>query len=112
MTLGHILARTTVLVFALTSGSIARAAPSFQEAVLTGRQAAKAVLGRTGDTPCLRGKLNRSLLGLSKSCEANGQVNALCSMVEEAVIVSPMNQAFMDTTAQKLLELSPHISQP
>lgn len=78
----------------------------YPAAVQTSRIAAEAVLQRAGRETCLRGKLNRALLGLSASCEAAGERNALCTLADKAVVVTPMSLAFMDETSQRLLELS------
>jgi hypothetical protein len=64
------------------------------------------VIDRAGPTYCLRGKLNRALLGLSASCSASGTSNALCSLADKAVVVTPMDLSFMDETSRQLLELS------
>ena len=76
------------------------------QAVLKGRQAAEAILDRAGPETCLRGKLNRALLGLSASCEAAGVKDPLCALADKAVVVTPMSLDFMDQTARQLLELS------
>jgi hypothetical protein len=79
----------------------------YPEAVSKARLAAEAVLHRAGRETCLRGKLNRALLKLSESCEANGQsATPLCSLSEKAVVVTPMSLSFMDATSKQLLELS------
>lgn len=86
--------------------SAAAAAPlPFSQAVANSEAAAKAVLARAGRETCLRGKLTRALLGLSNSCEASGTRNPLCSLADKAVVVTPMSLAFMDETAQQLLDL-------
>lgn len=79
---------------------------SYPEAVRQGRAAAEAVLARSGAESCLRGKLNRALLRLSDSCAAHGERTELCELADKAAVVTPMNLAFMDTTASRLLELS------
>ncbi|MEB3332806.1 MAG: hypothetical protein VKI83_09990 [Synechococcaceae cyanobacterium] len=85
----------------------------YPAAVQKGRIAAEAVLQRAGRETCLRGKLNRALLGLSASCEAAGERNALCTLADKAVVVTPMSLAFMDETSQRLLELSaPAVAAP
>jgi hypothetical protein len=85
----------------------------YDEAVRNSREAAEAVLGRTGVESCLRGKITRALLGLSDSCAAHGQSNPLCSLADKAVVVTPMSLSFMDETAQGLLDLSsPALSSP
>ena len=78
----------------------------YPEAVRFSRLAAEAVLARGGAETCLRGKITRALLGLSASCEASGERNALCALADKAVVVTPMSLAFMDETAHQLLELS------
>jgi len=98
---------------ALIGGSAAHAAVMggpksmpLEQAVLQGRQAAEAILERAGAETCLRGKLNRALLGLSASCEAAGVKDPLCALADKAVVVTPMSLEFMDQTARQLLELS------
>jgi len=84
----------------------AYAAPlPYPEAVAQGRKAASAVLARAGVESCLRGKLTRALLGLSRSCEASGTSNPLCSLADKAVVVTPMTLVFMDATSHELLAL-------
>ncbi|MFN5116981.1 MAG: hypothetical protein ACK55H_11070 [Cyanobacteriota bacterium] len=78
----------------------------YPEAVRRSRLAAEAVLARGGAETCLRGKITRALLGLSASCEALGERNALCALADKAVVVTPMSLTFMDETAHQLLELS------
>ena len=85
-------------------GAVA-AAPPLDVAVGQARGAATAVLERAGAETCLRGKLTRALLGLSNSCEASGTRNALCSLADKAVVVTPMSLTFMDDTSRQLLEL-------
>lgn len=84
----------------------ATAAPlPYDQAVANTDKAARAVLARAGRETCLRGKLTRALLGLSGSCEASGQRNALCTLADRAVVVTPMTLGFMDDTSRQLLEL-------
>jgi len=78
----------------------------YPDAVRHSRTAAEAVLARSGTESCLRGKLNRALLGLSASCEAAAERTPLCSLADKAAVVTPMTLAFMDETARRLLELS------
>lgn len=77
----------------------------YPKAVANADVAARAVLARAGRETCLRGKLTRALLGLSNSCEASGTRNALCSLADKAVVVTPMSLSFMDDTSHQLLEL-------
>lgn len=86
--------------------SRSREAPAYAEAVRQGRSAAEAVLARGGAVSCLRGKLNRALLGLSSSCAAHAERTPLCDLAEKAVVVTPMTLAFMDDTARRMLQLS------
>jgi hypothetical protein len=79
---------------------------SYEDAVRKTRAAAQAVLDRAGPTYCLRGKLNRALLGLSASCDASGKGNALCALADKAAVVTPMDLSFMDETSRQLLELT------
>lgn len=81
----------------------ARARP-YEEAVVLTRQAATAVLARSGRESCLRGKLTGALLGLSASCEAGNHRNALCDLADRAVVVPVWSLPFMDETARQLLE--------
>ena len=84
----------------------ARARP-YEEAVARTRQAATAVLARSGRESCLRGKLTRALLGLSASCEAGGLQTLLCGIADRAVVVPSWTLPFMDSTAQQLLAAIP-----
>lgn len=84
----------------------AAAAPlPYPQALTAADAAAHAVLARAGREACLRGKLTGALLGLSFSCEASGRRSPLCALADRAVVVTPMTLAFMDQTAQQLLEL-------
>ena len=89
----------------LAPGPLHAATPTYPQAVAFAQKAAKAVLARAGRETCLRGKLTRALLGLSNSCEASGTRNALCSLADKAVVVTPMSLAFMDQTSHQLLDL-------
>jgi hypothetical protein len=101
------LALTAALAVPQAAGAatlgLARAQP-YNQAVASTRQAAQAVLARSGKESCLRGKLTRALLGLSASCEAGGLSNALCDLAERAVVVPVWSLPFMDATARELLE--------
>ena len=77
-----------------------------EQAVFQGRQAAEAILNRAGAETCLRGKLNRALLGLSASCKAANVNDSLCALANKAVVVTPMSLDFINQTARRLLELS------
>ena len=79
---------------------------TYPQAVANSRLAAEAILSRAGEVSCLRGKLNRALLKLSDSCDDSGQSNALCSLADTAVVVTPMSLAFMDETARQLMALT------
>lgn len=104
---GSAAALATLLAAALPQfASPALAAPPpYGQAVSSADAAARAVLARAGRESCLRGKLTRALLGLSNSCEASGNRNALCALADRAVVVTPMSLAFMDDTSRQLLEL-------
>lgn len=77
----------------------------YAEAVSRTHTAAEAVLAGAGAESCLRGKLTNALLGLSSSCEAKGERNALCQLADKAVVVTPMTLAFMQDTSTQLLAL-------
>jgi len=94
----------TGTVLLLAAGASAAPAP-YPQAVANGEAAARAVLARAGRESCLRGKLTRALLGLSDSCAASGTRNALCTLVDQAVVVTPMSLAFMDDTSRQMLDL-------
>ena len=81
------------------------AAKPYPQAVELTRQAATAVLARSGRESCLRGKLTRALLGLSASCEAGGLQTPLCGIADRAVVVPTWSLPFMDATAAQLLVL-------
>lgn len=80
-------------------------APPYSEAVRRTHTAAEAVLSGAGAESCLRGKLTNALLGLSSSCEAQGERNPLCQLADKAAVVTPMSLAFMRDTATQLLAL-------
>jgi hypothetical protein len=99
------------LVLALSGAAVLAAPPAcaaslpYPEAVERSGIAARAVLARAGRETCLRGKLTNALLGLSSSCEKEARRNALCSLADRAVVVTPMTLAFMDDTSRELLRL-------
>ena len=82
----------------------ARALP-LEEAVQRSRLAAEAVIHRRGKETCLRGKLTNALLGLSASCEVAGKKDGLCVLADQAVVQVGWSLAFMDSTAQQVLNL-------
>lgn len=82
----------------------ARALP-LAEAVQRSRLAAEAVIQRRGKETCLRGKLTNALLGLSASCEVAAQKDGLCALADQAVVQVGWSLAFMDSTAQQVLNL-------
>lgn len=93
-------------VSAATAAAVSAGPKPFAEAVQSTRQAAEAVLDRSGTEHCLRGKLTNALLGLSSSCEANGQRSELCAFADRVVVTTGWSVAFMETTARQLLQLS------
>jgi hypothetical protein len=101
----------SALVVALSGAAVLAAPPAcaatlpYPEAVERSGSAARAVLARAGRESCLRGKLTNALLGLSSSCEKEVRRDALCSLADRAVVVSPMTLAFMDDTSRQLLRL-------
>ena len=104
LALGSAAALSAPMVRAAVMG--APRAKAYPDAVRVSRKAAEAVLAGSGTESCLRGKLNRALLGLSASCEAAAERNSLCSLADKAAVVTPMTLAFMEETARRLLELS------
>ena len=84
----------------------AMAAIPYTQAVSESRKAAQAVLDHAGAETCLRGKLTKVLLRLSASCEADKQQNALCTLADKAIVVTPMSLTFMEDTARQLLDLT------
>ncbi|MCT0201300.1 hypothetical protein KQ302_12190 [Synechococcus sp. CS-602] len=76
------------------------------ESVKTTRAAAVAILAKSGNEHCLRGKLTNALLGLSSSCEAEGQRSALCSFSDRVVVTTGWSVTFMENTAKELLALT------
>ena len=94
---------TTLTPLAL---SPAKAAIPYPQAVSETRKAAQAVLDHAGAETCLRGKLTKVLLRLSASCEATAEKNALCSLADKAIVVTPMSLTFMEETAHQLLDLT------
>jgi hypothetical protein len=97
----------TLLAASLLTASLshARTAQPYPEAVRKSQEAARAVLARSGTESCLRGKLNRALLGLAASCAAAGERSPLCELADRAVVVTPMSLSFLDETARQLLAL-------
>jgi len=77
-----------------------------EQAVDQSRKAASAVLARSGDEACLRGKLTNALLRLSASCKAAAEGGELCALAKQAAVVTPMTLRFMDETSRSLLELT------
>jgi hypothetical protein len=96
-----------VLHLAPTRAAVMGAAKAlpYADAVSRTHTAAEAVLAGAGAETCLRGKLTNALLGLSSSCEANGERNPLCQLADKAAVVTPMSLAFMRDTATQLLAL-------
>ena len=82
----------------------ARALP-LGEAVQRSRLAAEAVIQRRGKETCLRGKLTNALLGLSASCEVAAHKDGLCALADQSVVQVGWSLAFMDSTAQQVLDL-------
>jgi hypothetical protein len=79
----------------------------YDQAVAKGLNAANAVLGHTGSESCLRGKLTNAMLGLSASCEANGQRNPLCQLADQAAVITGLwTVESMEETARKLIDLA------
>lgn len=76
------------------------------EAISVSRQAATAVLEKSGTPSCLTGKLTNALLGLSSSCEAQGERSPLCELANQAVVTTGWSMEFMERTAKELLKLS------
>ncbi|WP_216909120.1 hypothetical protein [Synechococcus sp. CCY 0621] len=100
-------AGTVVLSLSSARAAVMGAAKAlpYAEAVDRTHTAAEAVLAGAGAETCLRGKLTNALLGLSSSCEAKGERNALCQLADKAAVVTPMSLAFMRDTATQLLAL-------
>lgn len=86
--------------------SPALAAIPYPQAVTESRKAAQEILDHAGAETCLRGKLTKVLLRLSASCEAAGEHNALCTLADKAIVVTPMSLNFMEDTARQLLDLT------
>jgi len=79
----------------------------YDQAFASGLKAANAVLGHTGTESCLRGKLTNAMLGLSASCEANGQRNPLCQLADQAAVITGLwTVESMEETARKLIDLA------
>ncbi|MDM7954329.1 MAG: hypothetical protein QUV07_14095 [Cyanobium sp. CZS 25K] len=111
-------ATATAATAAALLGAVALGLPSARAAVMGAPKAlpyaaavdrthaaAEAVLAGAGAETCLRGKLTNALLGLSSSCEANGDRSPLCRLADSAAVVTPMSLAFMRDTATQLLAL-------
>ncbi|QEY32968.1 hypothetical protein EVJ50_12760 [Synechococcus sp. RSCCF101] len=79
----------------------------YGEAVQEARQAAEAVLARSGDEACLRGKLSNAMLLMSASCEASGEATPLCQLADSlAVRLQPLSLNEMDARAEEILGIS------
>lgn len=97
-------------------GAVPAAAPSpaHAQAIDRTREAAQAVLDKSGTEHCLRGKLTNALLGLSASCAGAGGGSPLCELADRVVVTTGWSVTFMETTARQLLALAappagPHI---
>jgi len=83
----------------------ARSVP-YPQAVATSREAAEAVLDRSGRESCLIGKLTNAMLGLSASCETAGERSGLCALADRAAATTIWTMDFTDETARQVLRLS------
>lgn len=76
------------------------------QAISVTRQAATAVLEKSGTSSCLTGKLTNALLSLSSSCEAAGDRSPICQLANQAAVTTGWSMDFMERTSQELLKLS------
>jgi hypothetical protein len=106
---GLMLAATAGLAISSRSSAAvmggARSRP-YPEAVAKSRDAAQAVLDRSGTEHCLIGKLTNAMLGLSASCETAGERNGLCALADRAAATTRWTMDFTDETARQVLNLS------
>ncbi|MCX5932005.1 MAG: hypothetical protein NTW83_09330 [Cyanobacteria bacterium] len=75
------------------------------QAISNTRQAATAVLEKSGTSSCLTGKLTNALLGLSSSCEAQGDRSPICALANQAAVSTSWSMEFMERTSKELLKL-------
>jgi hypothetical protein len=96
------------LAIAPAQAGVMGAAPAspMPQAISVTRKAATAVLAKSGTPSCLTGKLTNALLGLSSSCEAQGDRSPLCQLADQAVVTTGWSMDFMERTAKELLRLS------
>ena len=80
--------------------------PTWPEAVTQGRQAAEAVLGRTGSETCLQGKLMNAMVSVSDSCDIEGKSSAVCTMAEDFIFGGVVPLSDMDVVSERFLKLT------
>lgn len=80
--------------------------PTWSEALSEGRQAAEAVLGRTGSETCLQGKLMNAMVSVSDSCDADGRRSTLCTMAEDFIVGGVVPLSDMDVVSKRFLKLA------
>lgn len=78
----------------------------YPQAILKAKEAADAVLGRTGTEGCLQGKLMNAMVALSYSCDAAGKKNNVCNLADNFIMAGVPPLAQMDDVSQQLLKLS------
>lgn len=92
---------------ALPAGTaLAVPGPTWPEALNEGRQAAEAVLGRTGSETCLQGKLMNAMVSMSDSCDADGRRSTLCTMAEDFIVGGVVPLSDMDVVSKRFLKLA------
>lgn len=79
---------------------------SYPQAILKAKEAADAVLGRTGTEGCLQGKLMNAMVALSYSCDAAGKKNNVCNLADNFIMAGVPPLAQMDDVSQQFLKLS------
>jgi hypothetical protein len=78
----------------------------YPQAILKAKEAADAVLGRTGTEGCLQGKLMNAMVALSYSCDAAGKKNNVCNFADNFIMAGVLPLAQMDDASQQFLKLS------
>lgn len=96
------------LSLAPVQAGVIGAAPAkpMAQAISVTREAATAVLEKSGTSSCLTGKLTNALLSLSSSCEAMGDRSPICQLANQAAVTTGWSMDFMERTSQELLKLS------
>ena len=79
---------------------------AYPQAILKAKEAADAVLGRTGTEGCLQDKLMNAMVSLSYSCDAAGKRNNVCNFADNFIMAGVPPLAQIDDVSQQFLKLS------